>query len=975
MTTNLDMAQKLFGTESSSTSAYEASGYGVTSSVRYGTVTEVDGEDVTILMDDTDSELYLTTGTPVTAGDRVTVVLNGTTYLVYTMDTVESQIDEVAEAAKEAEEAAEEAAAEAAEKIAELEATVAANKEAVEEEVAALNETIASASETIDSIKEQVDALDEEGQAQLAALEETIAAIEATSQEISETVAANKAETAEEVAALQAAVEAAQTAADAAQTALDALEESVGESIDSLESKVHAVTNDVDTMSEQIDEQTVTIENLATTVAACVTSSELSETLESYSTTDQTAAAIEAAVNAALYDEDGNLIYATQSDLTVTATEIAAQIESALYDEDGDPIYATTSELTETASSITASVMAQVADEYATKSELSVTEEGILSTVAETYLTTDAAESTYATSTELTQTSTELSAEITTQVGELGAEYSTLIRATSAGVEVAKLEDGEYTGGRTQTTAEGFAVYDVDDNLLAALTGSGTTFYDGSADEVQTAYYGSDSFQIGSDEAAYMEGTSSGINLYNSSGAKRAAITSSGMTLYSGGSSYSYTTATFASDGIHLYYPGSTSKSRMAITSSYIYLYGTDGSTKRTSIGDSYVRLGTSGEESLYLNADGVALYDEAGDKAAGFTSDGVTLYDSGTETAAFTSDGVTLYDSGSTAATFTDSGVEFYNTDGDSTALFGDGSFQIGTDDAEHLIGSSGGVYVYNPSNIASAFFGSSSMRIYSPSSSTATGGIQLTSSQLNLYKPASSTVYMQIGSSYVKVGNTSLGGYSYISSSGFSVYDSSGHKQFLVDGSDVQVGRNGTSYNKVLIDESTVGVYVPQAPDDGYPFWVGTDYSDVGPGNTYFRVSSSGDVGVGSSLYVNEDLMFQAGTAGSSDVVTVRPLLEKTVTITFSKLTASTSYTTSSSVVTMEDDEPDDGYVFFAIAGWSGTTALRYGTFTRLYASASNNLVFTFRCDTAYSSSTSIEVYVMQGAKGFTHAYNYGE
>lgn len=133
MTTNLDMAQKLFGTYESSASAStdSSSSYGSTSSVRYGTVTEVDGNDITVVMDDTDSEVYFTTNTPVSVGDRVTIVLNGSTYLVYTLDTVEEQIDSVTAS------------------VDEVDAAVAENKELIESEVSSLNETIESIETTV----------------------------------------------------------------------------------------------------------------------------------------------------------------------------------------------------------------------------------------------------------------------------------------------------------------------------------------------------------------------------------------------------------------------------------------------------------------------------------------------------------------------------------------------------------------------------------------------------------------------------------------------------------------------------------------------------------------------------------------------------------------------------------------------------------------------------------------------------------
>lgn len=163
MTTNLDMAQKLFGTYESSASAStdSSSSYGSTSSVRYGTVTEVDGNDITVVMDDTDSEVYFTTNTPVSVGDRVTIVLNGSTYLVYTLDTVEEQIDSVTAS------------------VDEVDAAVTENKELIESEVSSLNETIESIETTVnEAVETATEAASTAATQAAAAAEEAAAASE-----------------------------------------------------------------------------------------------------------------------------------------------------------------------------------------------------------------------------------------------------------------------------------------------------------------------------------------------------------------------------------------------------------------------------------------------------------------------------------------------------------------------------------------------------------------------------------------------------------------------------------------------------------------------------------------------------------------------------------------------------------------------------------------------------------------------------
>lgn len=97
MSTELDIAKMMWGWGESggggTTGSNPGTSYGAQTSVRYGTVTSVNGDGtVTIELDGTGETVTLVTSTPLAAGDRVTVVVQGSTYLVYSTDQLSEQI-------------------------------------------------------------------------------------------------------------------------------------------------------------------------------------------------------------------------------------------------------------------------------------------------------------------------------------------------------------------------------------------------------------------------------------------------------------------------------------------------------------------------------------------------------------------------------------------------------------------------------------------------------------------------------------------------------------------------------------------------------------------------------------------------------------------------------------------------------------------------------------------------------------------
>ena len=94
MATKLEVAKFLFGAAGQSSPGERAgtpAGSGNTT-VRYGTVQTVDGMSVTILMEDTGETLYTMTTTPVAVGDRVAIIKNGQSVVVYATDQIVEMI-------------------------------------------------------------------------------------------------------------------------------------------------------------------------------------------------------------------------------------------------------------------------------------------------------------------------------------------------------------------------------------------------------------------------------------------------------------------------------------------------------------------------------------------------------------------------------------------------------------------------------------------------------------------------------------------------------------------------------------------------------------------------------------------------------------------------------------------------------------------------------------------------------------------
>lgn len=95
MATKLEVAKFLFGAAGQSSPGERAgtlAGSGNTT-VRYGTVQTVDGTAVTILMEDTGETLYTMTTTPVAVGDRVAIIKNGQSVVVYATDQIVEMIN------------------------------------------------------------------------------------------------------------------------------------------------------------------------------------------------------------------------------------------------------------------------------------------------------------------------------------------------------------------------------------------------------------------------------------------------------------------------------------------------------------------------------------------------------------------------------------------------------------------------------------------------------------------------------------------------------------------------------------------------------------------------------------------------------------------------------------------------------------------------------------------------------------------
>lgn len=95
MATALEIAKFLFGAAGQSSPGKRAGvlAGGGNTTVRYGTVKTVDGTSVTILMEDTGETLYTMTTTPVAVGDRVAIIKNGQSVIVYATDQIVEMIN------------------------------------------------------------------------------------------------------------------------------------------------------------------------------------------------------------------------------------------------------------------------------------------------------------------------------------------------------------------------------------------------------------------------------------------------------------------------------------------------------------------------------------------------------------------------------------------------------------------------------------------------------------------------------------------------------------------------------------------------------------------------------------------------------------------------------------------------------------------------------------------------------------------
>lgn len=95
MATKLEVAKFLFGAAGQSSPGERAGTLagGGNTTVRYGTVKTVDGTSVTILMEDTGETLYTMTTTPVAVGDRVAIIKNGQSVVVYATDQLVEMIN------------------------------------------------------------------------------------------------------------------------------------------------------------------------------------------------------------------------------------------------------------------------------------------------------------------------------------------------------------------------------------------------------------------------------------------------------------------------------------------------------------------------------------------------------------------------------------------------------------------------------------------------------------------------------------------------------------------------------------------------------------------------------------------------------------------------------------------------------------------------------------------------------------------
>lgn len=95
MATKLEVAKFLFGAAGQPSPGERAGTLagGGNTTVRYGTVQTVDGTSVTILMEDTGETLYTMTTTPVAVGDRVAIIKNGQSVIVYATDQIVEMIN------------------------------------------------------------------------------------------------------------------------------------------------------------------------------------------------------------------------------------------------------------------------------------------------------------------------------------------------------------------------------------------------------------------------------------------------------------------------------------------------------------------------------------------------------------------------------------------------------------------------------------------------------------------------------------------------------------------------------------------------------------------------------------------------------------------------------------------------------------------------------------------------------------------
>lgn len=98
MSTFLEVAKLLLNNAGSysNVSKYVGSmaGTGGYTTVRFGTVTAINGTSITVTMEDTGEIVYATSTTPVSVGDRVSVIKNGQNVVIYATQTIVGMIDE-----------------------------------------------------------------------------------------------------------------------------------------------------------------------------------------------------------------------------------------------------------------------------------------------------------------------------------------------------------------------------------------------------------------------------------------------------------------------------------------------------------------------------------------------------------------------------------------------------------------------------------------------------------------------------------------------------------------------------------------------------------------------------------------------------------------------------------------------------------------------------------------------------------------